>query len=260
MTIFSEVQELTGVGVNRKDMGPMVKSAARLSDDNWDKLTEDAQLWVNSGVRAIKSKKSIPLPPDAKVARAELDDELEERPARARRAPEPELEPKEEPQQEIERPDDDDPEPEGEFEPEPELDPEPEPEPVIAKKKRRRAPPKLVDSKEAEDDSDKATVEDVSEGQKVGKKRRRRRSSRRGSGYFFIKYLLTNEFVSVEHALEQLAKQDIVLTPSSAAVLFYDVRAVLRVLKDLGMLSHTLVEDMSSQSEEAGTAPVDSTG
>lgn len=79
MTIIEQCVDATGIkdkkGEKRQDyLDRLVKAVQDLGDDDWDKLSESAQAWINKAAKAVNADKDIDEPADYKPA-ADADDD-----------------------------------------------------------------------------------------------------------------------------------------------------------------------------------------
>lgn len=84
-TVVSELQSVTNVSVRPGDTpeeyaNRLVRKANDLTEDKWEVLEEDTQLWVNSAIEAIRKRRPIPLPPGIEELFPEADSEEAETP------------------------------------------------------------------------------------------------------------------------------------------------------------------------------------
>ena len=69
MSILSELQEACGIKRLKKDTVDSLrlrisKKVEDLSDDDWDGLSEDSQIWCNAAVKALSKNQDVPPFPD----------------------------------------------------------------------------------------------------------------------------------------------------------------------------------------------------
>lgn len=192
-------------------MTRLIKAAQDLAEDDWEKLTEPTQLWVNAGTKAIKAEKDIPVFPSDDGEEEEAgEDEPEEKPARrsSRRAAK-----EEEDEDEEEKP---------------------------ARRSSRRA------AKEEEDEEDekparksrRAARDDDDEDEKPAKKSAKKApaSDRKVGAQTAIKKLLCkNPKLSTEDLLERLEKQGYSPTPLAVSSIRSGFRNTVKILNEAGL-------------------------
>jgi len=260
-------------GDRQEALEKLVRSAAKLEEDDWTTLSEETQKWVNSSVKLIKKHKPV-VDPDA--AEEDEEDDLEERPPKAKKkAAKPEddescdeddeppkakkrrkkkaaeLEPDEDDEEEI-RPrkarrraavDEDD---ESCDEDEDDEDDEP---PKAKKRRKKKAaededdePPKAKKrrkKKAAEpelEDDESCDEDDEPPKAKKSKKKSTKTARKRKDGLSsnFVQALFENpDLDSVDEILKTM-DEDCRPTDSTATVLRYNIQMILATLKKMG--------------------------
>ncbi len=77
-TVKAELEQATHISKRNKEgvdkyRGRLVRAADGLEDDAFEKISSPAQKWVNSGIKAIKEGKEIPLFPGEKPVDPDAD-------------------------------------------------------------------------------------------------------------------------------------------------------------------------------------------
>lgn len=107
MSIETELQEITGVTKKKREeraayLERLVQAALDVAQDQWESLSEAAQLWVNAGIKLLNANQSVedfePEPEEEPAAEEEpAPPPRRERPVTAKKKEEPAEEAEEEP-------------------------------------------------------------------------------------------------------------------------------------------------------------------
>jgi hypothetical protein len=248
---------------NRQDfLTAVVEKVNTFKDPQWDKLSEDAQNWINDAIKKVKAKKRVPEFPDvgsvpadddedeapkkkAKKPVVEDDDDEEEAPPKKKKKPVAEDDDDEEEAadddeaEEADEDEDDEPAPKKKKKPVAEEDDDDE-EPAPKKKKKvvaadddddeDEAPKKKKKAKPADDDDDE-------EDEKPAKKKAAKIEAKPTGVKVAIKTaIIENPEITVDALIKKLGKGGAPVSKVTVSNVRAEFRHTLRVLKDLGKL------------------------
>ena len=206
----------------------LVRLANELEETEWKGLSEEAQEWVNAGVKALNKKKDVADFPGA-------EEEAEEKPAKKGKKGKAADEDEEEEEEEADADEDAD---EEEEEEEEEAD---EDEKPAKKSKKGRKP---ADDDDADADADEDEEKPAKKSKKGGKE------TKRGASMVYRRLLIEHrnsdgsmkEGWDKARLLKAVEKEGYSLSKNVAGIVYYDTHACLKVLAEMKLLRHPKAE------------------